>query len=99
MALESDIVIVENGDVDIQNGDFNIQSANSQNISFVCFAEKGNNKEYPDRGVGLLKMRNIPKIDFRFIASKIKEELIKDGYKTVNIYSQTDNIEINADRN
>ena len=99
MGLESDIIITKDGDVDIQNGDFNIQNANSQNIAFVCFAEKGNNKEYPNRGVGLLKMRNIPVVDFRFIASKIKEELIKDGYKTVNIYSQTDNIEINANRN
>ena len=97
MTLESDIIITKDGDADIKGGDFNVRNANSQNIAFVCFAAKGNNKKFPTSGTGLFGIRNAPTTDARNLSRIIKAELKKDGYNTVSIFNETNGIEINAD--
>jgi hypothetical protein len=84
-------ILIEPEDVKIVNGDFAIVDANNQNIKHLCIANPGDFKVFPGVGAGLYNMQNNPINNFQEVLSKIRSELINDGYKNPVITgTQTD---------
>lgn len=102
MINENDIII-EPGDVKIVDGDFAIETANNQNIKHLCIANPGDFKIFPGIGSRLYAMQNNPINDFTIILSRIRSELINDGYKNPNITGKQNELnktglEVSAER-
>ncbi len=84
MISENDIII-EQTDVQILNGDFDVQDANNQNIKHLLIGKPGDYKIFPSVGVGIYYMQNADLNNFSVTLSKIREQIIKDGYKNPDI--------------
>lgn len=71
-------------DLLIQNGDFVIDESTRQHQQLLILTEKGENREFPTRGVGISNWLNddTPSGDLN---AAIKKEFIADGMKIIAI--------------
>lgn len=76
--MANDFLLDENGDLLIQNGDFVIGESNDQEVATLLQLNKGELKEFPILGPGLIRLinGNISEIELKQI---IKTELKRDG--------------------
>lgn len=96
-----DILLSPDGDLTFANGDFVVGESDEQHIQHILVAEKGDFREYPIVGVGLIRYLNSPndsstKTDLQL---RIKKQLENDGYSVTDIaILDALNIDINAKR-
>jgi hypothetical protein len=76
--MANDILFDENGDLAITNGDFVIGESLDQEVAAILQMNKGDLKEYPIMGPGLIRLvkSNTSAIELKQI---IKSELKRDG--------------------
>jgi|AMZC01.1.fsa_nt_AMZC01002902.1_16 hypothetical protein len=55
-----DILLDSMNDLAVKNGDFDIQHSDIQNVSLLMISEKGDFKESPAVGIGLVKYLDSP---------------------------------------
>lgn len=78
-----DVVLDENDDLLFENGDLVIGESTNQNIKQIVTANKGEFKESPEIGVGIVQMLNDEEYDDILIEAK--KNLAYDGMKVKNI--------------
>jgi hypothetical protein len=76
--MANDILFDENGDLAITNGDFVIGESLDQEVAAILQMNKGDLKEYPILGPGLIRLvnSNTSAIELKQL---IKSELKRDG--------------------
>lgn len=92
--MNTDFILNENNEPVVENGDFVIESSDGQHIQMILQLEKGELKQYPEIGVGMLKYIN-SNIDGR-LRKEIKLQLEADGYDTSGLKIVGNQIEINV---
>ncbi len=101
MSKAQDIEL-EDFDLKIENGDFVINESDAQHIENILLAHKGNWKQHPIVGVGLVNYKNAP-ITPKVIAAfkrKVKAQLEYDNFEDVEIVTSggLQKVSINANR-
>lgn len=78
--MAKDILLDDTGDLKIENGDFVIGESDLQNVELIVESFKGEFKEFPNIGFGLLKYlkSDISETEFK---RDLKVELEKDNYR------------------
>ncbi|NNV54521.1 hypothetical protein [Limnovirga soli] len=97
MAVATDFLLDEAGDLLIENGDFVFGESDMQHIQLILALEPGELKESPLTGVGIKKQIN-GSFDGA-VRREIKLQLEADGYSTTNLVITPENITIDATRN
>lgn len=83
--MRKDILLDETGDLKCHNGDFDIGQSDQQHIEHILEAQKGEYKEFPLVGFGIinyLKKSERIQSDFK---RDLKIQLEHDGYQNPNI--------------
>lgn len=78
-----DFTTNQDGDLKIENGDFVIGRSNEQHQQHIILANKGEYKEFPELGVGIVSMLNDD--NFTGILIDAKRNLEYDGMQIDNI--------------
>lgn len=76
-------LILKNGDLDIKNGDLVIDYSDQQHIEDLLVSEKGDFKQSPLTGIGLLNYINAPltKENRLALEKEIRLQLLADGFE------------------
>ncbi|QAR31126.1 oxidase [Ornithobacterium rhinotracheale] len=84
-----DILLNDDNDLEIKDGDFVVGISNSQHQKHILIANKGEYKEFPEVGVGIVQML----ADDRYTEMLIetKKQLEYDGMQIKNVSLQPDN--------
>ena len=97
MKLRNDILMTledKHFDLDIKDGDFNIGVSDLQHVAHILEAEKGQYRQSPLVGVGVLKMLNGPisgaekrdiKMQLQGDGYQVKEVVFKEGLLRIRI--------------
>lgn len=97
MPTPIDILLDENFDLLIENGDFVLGDATRQNQALLLYCEKGENREFPTRGVGLRSWI----LDERpgDLNAAIKREFEADGMKVNGVKAKItlDGVDLQVD--
>lgn len=97
MAIYTDIITDENGDIQIVNGDIKIGESDSQHIEHIMIAGKGQFRQFPLIGVGIQNMINGTP-NRQLLRQTIQLQLESDGYNVRAItISPTNALNINID--
>lgn len=78
-----DLKLDTNGDLDIVDGDFVIGFSDNQHQEHILLANKGEFKEFPEIGVGIVQMLNDD--DYTDLLIEAKKNLQYDGMEINNI--------------
>lgn len=78
-----DFIIEDTGDLAISKGDFEIGQTDKQHQKHILLANKGEYKEYPELGVGIVQMLNDD--NYTGILIEAKNNLEYDGMEIDNI--------------
>lgn len=78
-----DFVLTKNGDLKIENGDFSIGRSDEQHQQHIILANKGEYKEFPELGVGIVQMLNDD--NYTGMLIETKRNLEYDGMAIDNI--------------
>lgn len=92
-----DFIIDDNYDLVIKNGDFAIGDSNSQEIDLLTRSFKGDWKQYPLLGAGLLRLVKGRATEVR-IKRDIELELKDDGFRIIKIKVDLPIVEADAKR-
>ena len=95
-----DIITDEDGNIEILNGDFKVLESDSQHIEHILVADRGQFRQFPLVGVGLLRQLNGTKSQ-QVLRQAIKLQLESDGYNVREIKFDPENplnIDIDAER-
>lgn len=68
---------IENGELKIESGDFCIEESQAQHEQLILLAQKGDFRDSPDLGVGVVDYLNAE--DFGGLSVQVKREMKKDG--------------------
>lgn len=83
----NDLLTDDNGEMKIVNGDFVVDDANHQHIRSIIAAKKGDWKQHPLIGVGIMEYINAPLT--RAVKTKFEKEvrlqLNMDGFEDIII--------------
>lgn len=79
----TDILTDDNGDLLIQNGDIVIGESDNQHQVDIILSNKGEYKEFPEIGVGIVQM--LSDDDPMSVLIEIKKNLQYDGMKVDNV--------------
>lgn len=79
-----DVLLNDSNDLQIENGDFVVGNSDKQNVKLIVDSFKGEFKEFPLIGFGVLNYikTNISEMKFK---RDLKIQLEKDNYKNPNI--------------
>ena len=94
--MPKDILLDDTLDLQIVNGDFVIGESTEQNQKMLILADKAEFKEYPMRGVGVLRYLEEETPDN--LAREIRQEFTIDGM-TVNKIKIANDLTIQVDAN
>jgi hypothetical protein len=94
--MPKDILLDDTLDLQIVNGDFVIGESTEQNQKMLILADKAEFKEYPMRGVGVLRYLEEETPDN--LAREIRQEFTIDGM-TVNQIKIANDLTIQVDAN
>jgi len=83
-----DLLLDENGDLSFSDGDFVIGFSDEQHQQHILIANKGEYKEFPEIGVGLIGM--LGDDDYTPILIEAKKNLQYDGMTVRNIKFEND---------
>ena len=100
MAEFKDIITDETGDLLILNGDLKVDKSDSQHVEHIVFADKGQFRQFPLIGVGIMKTIH-GSINPQKVKQQIKLQLESDGLnvRQINIdLNDPLNIQIDAER-
>jgi len=98
--MAKDFLFDENGDIIIEDGDFAIGYSDEQHIQDLLFANKGEYKQFPLMGVGIIGFLKSPLdlVNRSKLEREINLQLEADGATGVSVvYTEDRNIEITAD--
>ena len=96
MADVVDILIDQDTyEIRIENGDFVLGESDPQHIELIFVIDKGQNRQYPLLGLGILKQLS-GNIDPLALKQAIQKNLVDDGYR-VNKIIVTPEYEITVD--
>jgi hypothetical protein len=90
-----DILLDENFDLKFENGDIQIGESTRQHQQLIILTEKGSNRQYPTRGVGITNFINDDLVGG--LNSVIKRELELDGMIVKAVQGIGDNLIIEAE--
>lgn len=78
-----DVLIDEGNDIIISNGDFAIGDSDIRHQEHILIANKGEFKEFPEMGVGIIEALNSD--DIREVLDNVKRNFQYDGMYVNNI--------------
>jgi hypothetical protein len=84
MAAYKDIIIDSTGDMEIANGDVNVNLSDSQHIEHIITTDRGQFRQWPLVGVGLLRQIN-GTISQQSLRQQMKLQLESDNYNVRKI--------------
>ena len=97
MATYKDLIVDETGDLIIVNGDVKIDESDTQHVDHIVVADKGQFRQFPLIGVGILRMVN-GSPNPQELKQQIKLQLESDGYNVRQItIDPNDMLSINID--
>ncbi|AMA48982.1 hypothetical protein [Flavobacterium covae] len=91
-----DILLDTNGDLSFKNGDVEIGYSDNQHQEQILLANKGEFREFPELGVGIIQM--LDDDDYMSVLIEAKKNLEYDGMKINNIKFEENGI-LNIDGN
>jgi len=92
--MPKDILITEDYDLRVENGDFVTGESTRQHQNLIILADKGEFKQFPTVGVGIL--RYLEGHDGDNLAREIRTEFNKDGMTVKGIKFNGSKIDITA---
>ena len=92
-----DLLLTEENDLLIKNGDFVVGESTRQHQNLLLIADKGEFKQYPTVGVGIL--RYLEDYNGDNLAREIRAEFNKDGMSVKEIRFNGSKIDITANYN
>lgn len=95
--MPTDILLTEENDLRIENGDFVVGESTRQHQNLILLADKGEFKQFPTVGVGIL--RYLEDNDTDNLAREIRTEFNKDGMNVKEIRFNGSKIDITANYN
>lgn len=91
----TELLLDENGDLAIENGDFVTGFSDNQHQEHILIANKGEYKEFPEIGVGIIQMLNDD--DYINVLIEAKKNLEYDNMKINNIkFEENGNLTIDG---
>jgi len=93
----TDFLVDENGDLQIANGDFIIGEADAQEIEHLMLFFKGEIKEHPTTGAGLVQMLK-KRAGQTAAMQEARKQLTDDGFDVSEIKINGLDIDIDAER-
>jgi hypothetical protein len=91
----NDILLDSNGDLSFKNGDLEIGYSDNQHQEHILIANKGEFREFPELGVGIIQMLNDD--DYLPVLIEAKKNLEYDGMKINNIkFEENGNLNIDG---
>lgn len=91
----TELLLDENGDLAIQNGDFTTGFSDNQHQEHILIATKGEYKEFPELGVGIVQM--LSDDDWTSVLIEAKKNLEYDGMKINNVkFEENGNLTIDG---
>lgn len=91
----NDIIIGATGDLSFKNGDLEIGYSDNQHQEHILLANKGEFREFPELGVGIVQM--LDDDDFLSVLIEAKKNLEYDGMKINNIkFEENGNLNIDG---
>lgn len=91
----TELLLDENGDLAIENGDFVTGFSDNQHQEHILIANKGEYKQFPEIGVGIIQMLNDD--DYINVLIEAKKNLEYDGMKINNIkFEENGNLNIDG---
>lgn len=100
MAIYKDLIIDPTGDLVFINGDIKVDESDTQHVDHIVVADKGQFRQFPLIGVGILRMIN-GSPNRQELKQQIKLQLESDGYNVRQIAIDPNDmlsIEIDAER-
>jgi hypothetical protein len=79
----TDILLDDTGDIKFENGDFAIGFSDDQHQQNIIVANKGEFKEFPELGVGIVQM--LSDDDYTDTLIEVKKNLQYDGMSVTNV--------------
>jgi hypothetical protein len=95
-----DLITDADGDLVFINGDVKIDESDTQHVEHILIADKGQFRQFPLIGVGILRFQN-GSINKQALKQSVKLQLESDGYNVRQIVVETNEnlkIEVDADR-
>jgi hypothetical protein len=91
----TELLLDKNGDLTIQNGDFTTGFSDNQHQEHILIATKGEYKEFPEIGVGIVQM--LSDDDWTSVLIEAKKNLEYDGVKINNVkFEENGNLTIDG---
>jgi hypothetical protein len=91
----TELLLNENGDLSTENGDFVTGFSDNQHQEHILIATKGEYKEFPEIGVGIVQM--LSDDDWTSVLIEAKKNLEYDGMKINNVkFEENGNLTIDG---
>ncbi|MPT33735.1 MAG: oxidase [Flavobacterium sp.] len=91
----TDIILDDKGDLSFKNGDIEIGYSDNQHQEHILLANKGEYREFPELGVGIVQM--LDDDDYMSVLIEAKKNLEYDGMKISNIkFEENGNLTIDG---
>lgn len=91
----NDILLDSNGDLSFKNGDLEIGYSDNQHQEHILIVNKGEFREFPELGVGIIQM--LDDDDYLPVLIEAKKNLEYDGMKINNIkFEENGNLNIDG---
>lgn len=84
----TDLLLDSDGDLSFKNGDLDIGFSDNQHQEHILLANKGEFREFPEIGVGIIAM--LSDDDYTDMLIEIKKNLQYDGMKINNVKFDND---------
>lgn len=88
-----DLLLDSDFDLLIQDGDLVAGDATRQHQALLLLTEKGENREFPTRGVGLQSWMN-DDVSFQDVKREIKREFERDGMKVEQVSASGSGLQV-----
>lgn len=91
----TDIILDDKGDLSFKNGDIEIGYSDNQHQEHILLANKGEYREFPELGVGIVQI--LDDDDYVSVLIEAKKNLEYDGMKISNIkFEENGNLTIDG---